>query len=623
MNLNGDQPKTIRFDEFVLDSSDESLRRNGEKLMINRRMFQVLWLLIERRGEIVTKHEFFDEVWAGSFVEDNNLTVTITALRKALGETAKNARFIENIPRKGYRFIGKAEYDAAGTAEDVVLGPEHDERNGGKKFLLAGAAISILIVLLLGIVSFSGGLGGKANKVAAKQTAVAVLPFSFRNEESEYLADGISDGLSKSLGRIPALSVSDRNSTNNFKGKEVDLSDAASQLGVETIIRGEVERAGGTLVIIVEAVNVNDPARSWRRQFRRTEAELFGTQQEIVNEILTGLKIGPIDAKPETEHDPKALELYLKARYYLNRRAEVDIQHSTELFKKTIDVDPGFALAYVGLSEAYTLGSFPSVTFAPGEKNSLIRATIQKAIDIDPNVGEAYAARAINRCYYDWDFAGAESDYRKAIELVPSDATAHHWYAEFLSMQGRFDESYREYDKAISLDPLSMAIKTDLALAHFYARDYDGAMEMLQSVKTLDPGFLRTENFISWIHRVRGEFRSAIDSFEHYGLVEADKNRRIDLPLVTSNIAKLRDGFSRNGAKGYWMADSEIYGSDMIQPAFAMAQIGEKDRAFELLNGAFDKRQTGLVWLKVEPLLDPLRSDPRFADLMARVGFVK
>lgn len=619
-----DSPKRFcRFGDFEIDQIEETLRRDGEKLPINRRMFQVLLLLIERRDEIVSKQEFFDKVWDGSFVEDNNLTVTMTALRKLLGDSAKNALFIETIPRKGYRFIGDVEFVGPEAEVSSTSAAAANERPSGTRFLLAGAAISILIVLSLGIASFSGGSSVRISKSLAKQQTIAVLPFKFRGPESEYLASGLTDGIAHSLGRNSALRVSDRNSTFALSDKVEQPSEAASLLRVENVVVGEVERSDGGLIISARLTNINDPTRVWKRQFRRTEAEIFATQQEIVSELLESLNIANSDPKPESAHDPKALELYMKGQYYLDRRAEADFKLSVEYFKQTIDLDPTFARAYVGLSEAYTLGAFMDVRFAPGEKNALVRATIQKALDIDPNLGEAYAARAINRCYYDWDFEGSESDYRKAIELVPSNATAHHWYAEFLSMQGRFDESYREYDKAISLDPLSMAIKTDLAVAHFYARDYNGSMEMLNKVKAIDPNFLRTENYIFWILRVRGEYGSAIDSLERFYSMEAENGVREDRQEVMGRIHRLRKELAENGAAGFWRANSEIYGRDNYQPALTIAQSGDKDKAFAILEDAFKERSSGLVWLKVEPLLDPLRDDPRFADLMTRVGFVK
>jgi DNA-binding winged helix-turn-helix (wHTH) protein/TolB-like protein/Flp pilus assembly protein TadD len=619
---NIDRSSIYHFGDFEVDLRDETLRRRDDKLPINRRMFQVLCLLIERRGDIVTKEEFFEEVWDGSFVEDNNLTVTITALRKVLGDRARDSLLIENIPRKGYRFIGDVEFASPEVEESRPSGAASNERPSSRRFLLAAAAILILIVLSLGIANFNGGSGSRILKSPTKQQTIAVLPFKSKGPETEYLASGLTDGISHSLGRNSELRVSDRNSTGDLSVKADQPLDAASELGVENVVVGEVERSDGGLIITARLININDPSGGWKRQFRRTEVELFATQQEIVSELLENLKIDNSGTKSEAAHDPKALELYMKGRYHLNRRAEKDFLRSVELFKQTIDLDPTFAPAYVGLSEAYTLGMFPDPKFAPGEKNALIRAHIQKALDIDPNLGEAYAARAINRCYYDWDFVGAESDYLRAIELVPSNATAHHWYAEFLSMQGRFDESYQEYDKAISLDPLSMAIKTDLALAHFYARDYDGSMELLNKVKAMDPNFLRTENYIFWIHRVRGDYELAINSLERFYLLEPAYGVQEDQREVIGRIVQLRKEFAENGAVGFWHVNSKIlFSQDNYQTSQALAQLGEKDKAFETLEAAIRQRASGLVWLKVDPLLDPLRDDPRFADLMRRVGF--
>ncbi len=621
-NLGKESRRVYRFGEFEVDLHDESIRRGHEKLPINRRTFQVLCLLIERRGEIVTKSEFFENVWNGSFVEDNNLTVAITQLRKVLGDKAKDANFIENIPRKGYRFIGDVERGPT-EGDSETTNATKNERPSTQRFLVIGAVISLLIVLSLGFASISGVGGNSMSKISVKQQTIAVMPFKFRDPESEYLTAGLTDGISRSLGRNSALRVSDKKATfalNDYADRPLD---AASRLGIENVVFGEVERSDGGLIVIAKMVNVNDPSTVWKRQFRRTEADLFATQQEIVAEIFERLNIDNSGAKPENARDPKALEFYMKGQYYLNRRTEADFQRSVELFKQTVDLDPTFSQAYVGLSEAYTLGAFVEFKFAPGEKNALIRANIQKALDIDPNLGEAYAARAINRCYYDWDFAGAESDYRRAIELVPSNATAHHWYAEFLSMEGRFDESYREYDKAISLDPLSMAVKTDLALAHFYARDYDSAMEMLNKVKSIDPDFLRTDSYVYWIYRVKGEYGNGIDVLERFHRAEISKGNRVDSDYIKSRLFGLRDGLERKGAKGYWEAESRMEKFDAALGAHAYAQLGDKDKAIALLEAAFEKRSSGLVWLKVEPLLDPLRDDPRFADLMTRVGFVK
>lgn len=610
-----------KFGEFEVDPYDESLRLRGEKLAINRRMFQVLSLLIERRGEIVTKEDFFESVWEGNFVEDNNLTVTITALRKVLGDSAKSARFIENIPRKGYRFVGEVAVDVPNSPRDPHLDPVPSVPSSSRRFLFAGVGVSTVILLVLGIASFSGNLRTRAAKTEQKQQSIAVLPFKFRSTESEYLAVGLTDGIAYSLGRRAELRVSDKNSTVALRDTVDRPIEAALKLGVENVVIGEVELIDQTLIINAELINVSSASSAWKRQFRRTASEMLATQQEIVGDLLKSLQVDGSATRTGVASDPRAYELYLKAQYYLDRREESDIQMSVDLFKQAIDLEPQFAKAYVGLSEAYTLGAFGNIKFEPGEKNALVRGNIQKAIDIDPSLGEAYASRAISRCYYDWDFAGAESDYRKAIELEPSNSTAHHWFAEFLSMQGRFEESFSEYEKAEALDPLSMAIKTDLALAHYYARDYDVSAEILKKTQAVDPKFLRTGNYLFWVYRIRGQYADAIDALEKFHSAEVENKVRDNRDFVGERIAGLRRGLVTNGQQGYWAAETKMEQYDACLGAYAYAQLGEKEKAFELLEAAFRSRSSGLVWLKVEPLFDPLRDDPRFGDLLRRVGF--
>ncbi len=611
-----------KFGEFEVDSYDESLRLRGEKLAINRRMFQVMSLLIERRGEIVTKEEFFERVWEGNFVEDNNLTVAITSLRKVLGDSARNFRFIENIPRKGYRFVGEVAVEAPSSLRDPHPDRVPSVPSSSRRFLFAGVGVSIVILLVLGIASFSGNLRTRAVKTAQKQQSIAVLPFKFRSSDSEYLAVGLADGIADSLGSRAELRVSDKNSTVALRDTVDRPVDAALQLGVENVVIGEVELIDQTLIINAELINAPSGSSAWKRQFRRNASEMLTTQQEIVGDLLKSLQVDGSATRMGVASDPKAYELYLKAQYYLDRREEDDIQMSVDLFKQAINIEPQFARAYVGLSEAYTLGAFGNVKFESGEKNALVRGSIQKAIDIDANLGEAYASRAISRCYYDWDFAGAESDYRKAIELEPSNSTAHHWFAEFLSMQGRFEESYSEYEKAEALDPLSTAIKTDSALAHYYARDYDVSAEKLKKTQAVDQKYLRTGSYIFAVYRIRGQYAEAIDALEKFYNAEIENKVRDNRDFVGERIAGLRRGLVSNGQRGYWAAEAKMEQYDACLGAYAYAQLGEREKAFELLDAAFRSRSSGLVWLKVEPLFDPLRDDPRFSDLLRRVGFV-
>lgn len=599
-------------------------------------MFQVLRLLIERRGEIVSKSEFFEEVWEGGFVEDNNLTVTITSLRKVLGDNAKQARFIENIPRKGYRFVSDVE-TLTRVAESKTAGRiaalETRQRERPKTWFtgrLVAVGAAVILIVIMAIVSFGYKEFWPASRPATKPIdSIAVLPFSDPTAENEYLADGLTESIINDVSRITRLRVIDRNSAFHYKNEPLDAAKAGRELNVRVVVSGQVERQGDSFVINVEMFDAESNSQIWRQQFRRRANDLFAIQQEVSEAIAKNALSGSEEmeqrrpAKRPT-NDPEAYELYLKGRYHWNKRAEADILRSIELFRAAIDRDPTFAKAYIGLADAYTLGDLRNTSITRDEKIALSRGAVRRALEIDDTIGEAYASMAINKCYYDWNFAGAESDYRKAVELTPNDATSHHWYAEFLSMQGRFDESYAEYEKALSLDPLSLPIRTDMAFSRYYSRDYDKAIELLNLARQIDPEYRLTYNFLMFTYREKGMFLEAINAYEQDIRAQYDANGRSSKSYINimRHITEVRNEGSNLTAERYWRAELEF--EDDPAPnykAVAYAKLGEKDKAFEYLERAYKEHYSGMVWLKVTPELDGIRDDPRFQDLLKRVGF--
>jgi len=643
------QARFYYFADFELDVADEALRRTGENLNISHRMFQVLLLLLEHQGETVNKEDFFEKVWDGNFVEDNNLTVTVTGLRKILGDDAKQARFIKNIPRKGYRFVADVTsgYEPArnkpndslssGNSTDISrfksseTDPGHSNRSTrfwhrrATKLTVSVLSIAAFAILTFAVVRQRPIWLSSAHS-SGRIDSIAVLPFEDMTRERGYIVDGLTDGLIADLSRSRDLRVIDRNSTYQYKTLANDPASAGGELQVRSVVTGTLQQDGDVFVITVELLDVQSNTQVWRQQYRRGASEIFDTQREISTTILQNVEAersgsnAVVYRKRPTE-DAEAYDLYLKGRYYWNKRTDEDILRSVQLFKSAIDRDPTFAQAYVGLGNAYTLGDFGGMS--ADERVQLSRGAIQKALEIDDSLGEAYAALAINKCYHDWDLAAAESDYRRAIDLNPNDATAHHWYAELLAMQGRFDESFSEYDRAMSLDPLSLPIRTDRALTYYYERDYDAAITALNKVGDMNPEYERTYQFLQWACREKGMFKEAADAIQNQIDLQSRQGARsaADQGRYKKYVRELQDGAAKAGADGFWKVQLET----KIDPtpyytAVAYAKLGNADKAFEYLEKAAAAHYSGMVWLKVTPELDSLRSDPRFNDLLRRVG---
>ncbi|MBK8465148.1 MAG: winged helix-turn-helix domain-containing protein [Chloracidobacterium sp.] len=636
-------PHIYKFGEFQIDIAEEKLSKNGETLNINRRMFQVLSLMIERAGEIVSKEEFFEKVWAGSFVEDNNLTVAITGLRKVLGDDARQAKYIENRPRKGYRFIGEVQSIEPAPkilkSEPTVLPPPTAKAGISSifkkpQFLTGILATSLLILLIVLVFNYRGG-STSANLSASigQVSSIAVLPFENQNPDIEYLSDGLTDSIINNLAELPHLRVISRNSAFQYKNKELDLAAIGRDLNVGSILTGRIEPRGDILVITAELHDVGTKRKVWSQQYDRKLSETLAFQQEISQKICEILrtKLTSEEWKRLTSHQTDSSEaylLYLKGTYHWNKRTIKDFEKAADFFNQAVDKDPTYALAYVGLANCYSTGDFSFIN-SNQDRTRIVLATVQKALDINGTLGEAYATRALVKTYYEWDRPGAEAEYKLAIASSPNYATAHHWYAEFLSMDGRFDESIAEYNRALEIDPLSLAIQTDLGMSYYYAHDFDRAIEQFEMVKAINPDYQRTYSNLFLTYREKGMFEESIASLEQCHKLQR-KNLQITdvkLSMLSAWMQRLRNNAKASGAKGYWrtLIDFQIEEENGNPSPFYAAsyhsKLGENDKALYFLEKAFKiPESSSLVWLKVTPEFDSIRPDPRFVDLMQRVG---
>ncbi|MBX3244178.1 MAG: winged helix-turn-helix domain-containing protein [Acidobacteria bacterium] len=628
-----------RFGEFELVVEDEILRKNGKKIGLSRRAFQVLLLLVERSGEIVTKQDFFDTVWGDTFVEDNSLTVAMTAIRKALGDDPKQPIFIENLPRKGYRFIAevKTGNDKTDVREDLAEKPQKQiEANKSeetrisprKRALPIGiAAVSFLLLVVLGFTYLGRETFSSSVKEVDRIDSIAVLPFSNEDAEIEYISDGLTETIINNLARLPGLRVTSRNSVFQYKGKDIEAGSVGTELNVRAILTGRLVKTGDDLLISVELTDLKDNRQVWGQQYLRKPDDVYFVQQQISHEIAKTLrsKLSEEETKrfaDDGTDNPEAFRSYIKGAYYLARRDDLNYDRAIDQFNLAIDKDPAFALPYVGLAKAFALMSGDS-KYQPKtdeERNRIVIAYGQKALEIDPDLSEAHAAMGLNSLFLSAtpQWAKAEHEYRKAIELNPNNAQARHWLAEYLALVGKYEESFAEYDRAIVLDPLSMAVKSDRCYAFYFARQFDRSINCFQELIDKDPSFSRNYWFIRHAYMSVGRYDDAI---------EANRIALLSSPVhagyAENDARDLQKGVAANEKTGFWNAYLQMatrWESDW-EIAIAYSNLGDTDKAFQHLNKDIDRPGSGNAeYLTAFPHFDPLHNDPRWQELLKKIG---
>ena len=507
---------------------------------------------------------------------------------------------------------------AAMTNESVPERPPKKSRN-----LLIALALTVAGVAVLAWAGITYFGRGSTRHIES----IAVMPFvnAAGNPELEYLSDGITESLINSLSQVPTLSVKARSSVFTYKGKDVTPQQVAKDLVVQAVLNGRVQQLGDQVILSVELVDTATGNQLWGDQYTRKMSDLIQLQSEIARDVsgnlrakLTGAEQQKV-AKNYTEN-PEAYQLYLRGRYHWNKRKADDIRRSIEYFQQAIDKDPTYALAYAGLAEAFIL--FPNYRLAPAQEYyPKARAAAALAIEIDPNLAEGHNALATVMSNFDWKFAEAESEFRKAIELNPSYATAHQWYGEFLLSMGRYPEALSEMRKAQELDPLSLIINGMVGVVLRTSGYPEQAVEQLKKTIEMDPNFPRTHLFLGDTYQAMGRFEEAADELATHFLLNGgppDKTAQL--------LEQIKNAARTGGEKGYSRKMAEIMEASagpVKAPAPVIAgywaRAGETDKAFAVLEKSYAERDDGLISIK-DGKLDPIKSDPRYRDLLRRIG---
>jgi serine/threonine-protein kinase len=487
------------------------------------------------------------------------------------------------------------------------------------------AAILVLVVLIGGAVGL--GLYRHARNTEVAIDSIAVLPFENKSSEpdADYLSEGLAESLLYRLSQLPNLKVSPSSSVLRYKGKEIDAVKVGQDLGVNALLSGRIVQRGDNLTISIELVDVRYNKLLWGEQYERKISDLLATQREIAQEIVEKLKLKvsgeeKVLAKHYTESN-EAYQLYLKGRFYWNKRTAEALTKAIEYFNQAIEKDPGFALAYAGLANCYVLhhGNLQ----APREKMPKARAAAMRALELDETLSDAHTSLARVLAVYDWDWTGAEKEFKRAIELNPRDALAHQWYGGYFELMGRPDEALAERKKALELDPLSLSTNSELGLAFYFARDYDKAIQQFRLTLELDPDFPLATAQLPATYELKGMYDQAIAGFKKLATQRGDTRG-------SNSLAGLGHAYAMSGRK----AEARVVLDELKQrsqkeyvPAISIALVyaglGEKDQAFIWLEKAYEEHAFKIAWLRVEPQWDSLRSDPRFADLLRRIGLTK
>jgi DNA-binding winged helix-turn-helix (wHTH) protein/TolB-like protein/Tfp pilus assembly protein PilF len=645
----------FEFDSFRLDSGRHLLLRDGEAVPLAPRTFRLLLALFQHRGTVLSKDELMKQLWPDTVVEENNLTVIISALRKALGENPHQHRYIVTIPGRGYSFVADVREvsDDSGDVglESPIQSGQHlresreqreEDRSGGgevKPLLVADipalsrhvrpkGAVLVVGVLLFGLALalFYVWFAGRSNQteIARAARSIAVLPFkTLKGEGSdEYLGLGMADALISKLSNLHQVVIRPTSAVVKYAGAGQDPLAAGRELGVDSLLDGMIQRSDNRIRVTVQLVRVSDGAPLWSEKFDEKFTDIFALQDTIAAQVTEALmlKLSGEEKKQLTKRqtvDPEAYQLYLRGRYFWNKRTAEGLKKGIEYFEQATEKDPSYALAYAGLADCYNLLSYYSV-LPPKDSFPKAKAAALKALEFDSHLAEAHTSLALARMVYDRDWAGTESSYQRAIELSPNYATAHQWHAEYLAAMGRSEEAIQEIKRAQELDPLSLIINAAAGFVNYYARRYDQAIEQLQKMQELDPNFWPAHWFLGWSYLSQRRYEEAIDEFKQAKALSGES---------TGMRIELAHAYAVSGQRG---EAQRIIGELMEQSkqsyvspygiAMIYVGLGEKDEAFTWLRKAYQERTWDLVYLKVDPKLDSLRTDPRLTDLLRQLN---
>ena len=627
------------FGLFELDVRAGELRKHGLRIRLQEQPFQVLAMLLEHHGQVVTREELQKRLWpADTFVDfDHGLNKAISKIREALGDSAENPRFVETVARRGYRFL--AEVRTADTATIASAERPHQPQLAAdtvERHDIAGEAampehitrrvarMVSLFALLLVIASFAAWKLYSWKRASPVIRSLAVLPLeSLSNDASQdYFADGMTDELISDLGQISALRVISRTSVMGYKHARKPLPQIAHELNVDAVVEGTVLRSGDQVRITAQLIEASSDKHLWSQGYEGELRDTLALQNQVARAIADQIRIN-LNAQEQAALqnvrvvNPEAYESYLKGRYFWNKRTADSLRVALAYFNQAIDEDPKYAQPYSGLADTYALlGDWQYAAMTPKEALPKAKAAAIKALELDSALGEAHNSLAFCLDGFDWDFDSAGKEFRRAIELNPGYATAHHWYAWHLSLVGQNEEAIVEMKKAENLDPLSIIINADLAELLVLAHYYDESIRQSRKTIEMDPNFALAHNQLGQAYLQKQMFDEAIAELQKAVQLSAGS------PTCIANLARAYVASGKKSEAVKLVTDlkkrSNASDSHASEIAVIYAALDDKTQAMKWIEKGYEERFNPGVLLR--PGFDPLRSDPRFQDLLRRIG---
>jgi TolB-like protein/Tfp pilus assembly protein PilF len=585
---------TFTFGPFLIDVKERVLLRGSKPVSLTPKVFATLLMLVEKAGHIVEKEELISALWPNTYVDEANVAQNIFKLRKVLGKNRVGKTYIETVPRRGYRFLA-----IVNRSPDLTLDP--NVRNPNEL------------------------LENEVDRESRTIKSIAVLPLTNSSSDKtlEYLSDGITESIISSLSRLPQLRVMASSSVFSYKGRETDPKQVGRELQVGTLLTGKVMQLSDSLVIRVELVDTSTGWQLWGEQYHQKPANVLEVQEEIAKAVseqlslkLTGEQKGQL-ARRHTDN-VEAYRLYLKGRFLWNKHEKSSLGKSIRCFEKAIDLDPNYALAFASLADSYQRLS--NLNLTPHRALPKAKMAAAQAVALDDTLAEAHCAWGLIKMFYDHDWQGAERELRRAIELNPGAPLPHQRYGTYLTIFGQFEESLTEFRLAQELNPLDLQISVNLASTLSLMKKHGESISLLRQTLELEPNFRTAHYALGCAYRRQANYTAGLQEFEQLRLMESDS----DLALGSLGHLLALSG-DRIAAESTLAELLEMAQRKYVSPySLAIIYIGldSKEEAFNWMEKLYKECNDWLVWLRVGPEFDPLRSDARFDSLLRRVGLI-